>query len=203
MSENSKSEAESTIKSNASVWVRNGLILLGVYSMIEGIVLFDTIGQTVSDINSDSIDREQKIFMLLSDLVIPFILFFLGFYLIRQSHVITAWNFSEEEVEVKSWEPAAYKLGMTLAAIFLLSWTFPEFGYLVYIIACNISNGSIYGSLPYICTAIWFLVLTAFAVYLLYGAPHIVRWQLRRGKSSEAESDNEDLVEDNDSEPSE
>lgn len=121
----------------------------------------------------------------------PVSLFIVGFILVRRSHVITVRVFEMDECQTMRWEPAAYKLVATFSGLLILGWSLPRLGEFVYFVIKDQYIDPLEVSelvFPVLPMFIWFGLQIVFAIYLLFGAPHIVRWQLDRGSSPKNET---------------
>jgi len=167
---------------DSSVWVRNSLILLGIFSIARAASLMTSpINQLSTMLTYGSFS--DHMWPIICYFSAPVTLFIIGFILVRRSHVITARAFEMGESKFMRWEPAAYKLVATFSGLLILGWSLPKLGDFVYYVARDQYFDPMEVPrlvFPVLPMFLWFGVQISFAIYLLFGAPHIVRWQLDR-----------------------
>jgi len=82
--------------------------------------------------------------------------------------------------QIPYWEFAAYRLAFTFAGILIISWALPRLGQ----VAMNLTIRNIPLAGPQTGSALnsllWLIVQCAIGVYLIIGAPYIIKWQTKR-----------------------
>jgi len=179
MSEQEITDKETKANSTSTIWMRNGLILIGIYAIIEAVAQLLPTMKILAEMQPYGIMHLGAGWALFGFFATPATLAFLGIYLIWNSHKITAYNYDDFETRT-TWEPIAYKLAATFCGILILSLSLPMVGEFASSLAYWVfTDRSIHG-LSCLISAIWISIQIGLGAYLIYGAPHIVRWQINR-----------------------
>ena len=168
---------------NSVSWVRIAFVLIGVLALVMAIKTVDpavkmlTIG-LLEERDSDG----ELLWVIVATLVAPVVLCICAYIFVRYCHYFAARVAHLSKDRITYWEEAAYRLAFTVAGILLLAFSLPSLGQVVHnLMARNFSEEY---RLHLVASA-WAMTIrlsvqTAFGIYLLYGAPHIVKWQTTR-----------------------
>jgi len=196
MSEQEKTDTEAQVNSTSTIWMRNGLLLIGIYVIIETVVMLNPLWSTVAELATAMMRNDNFLWGPIIMLLCVVAYLGLGVYLIRQSHVITADNFDDYETKT-TWEPVAYKLIATLCGVLILASTLPLLGPVLSFIIMSIGEGNNKAILGIFAIATLFAVSIGIGIYLALGAPHLVKWRIKRPLKEEDPSlAEEDTAED-------
>jgi len=168
-----------------NTWVRIVLVLTGVVALV---LAFNKLGPVVtllSNISRNKLPDEGLFQAFVIALLTPLPLLITAYLLVRYCDYFATRICGACTDAAPHWEQAAYRLGSTLAGLLVLSWALPRFAAVI-INMCTATqegvppewyNESIRGAWI---ALVYALLQSLFAVYLLLGAPHLVKWQMRR-----------------------
>lgn len=179
MNENKQKENKSDNNSTSTIWMRNGLILIGIYAIVEAIIQLTPTMSILANMQPYGILHRETGWALLGYFGAPTVLVILGMFLIWNSHKITAYNFDDYETKT-TWEPIVYKLTSTFCGILIFAFSLPQLGGFASSLAYWLYINKGVDGLTCLINAAWILIQIGFGFYLFYGAPHIVRWQIKR-----------------------
>jgi hypothetical protein len=175
-------------------WVRMGCVGLGVFAILQGVILLQKGIAAISSISalseSFSMHILQWILLLLANAAGPIALLAMGYLLIRHAPHLAVRLQRTSMYATPYWEPLVYKLVLAISGIVALTWGLSHFGEAVmnYIILSQ-AKYSRSDSMIYYQTQQRFMVWGNFirgviqiliGGYLLLGAPRLVKWQIRR-----------------------
>lgn len=170
-------------KAKIGAWVRAGFVLLGAFAIVLAVELVNPVINVLAfSLAEDSHHEGRELFaVLIGTIVAPGALFGCGYYLIRNCSLLSKRLLKVDNETIPYWEYAAYRLGFTLVGILYLSWILPVLG----VIASNLALGNDFSMAEQYrrdawVNLVWFGVQGAIGVYLVVGAPHIIRWQAKR-----------------------
>ena len=132
----------------------------------------------------------ESISFLFSATIAPITLLILAFVMIRFSDRFARRLLPDDTVEIPIFESAIYRVAFTTCGVLVLSWALPRIGQILSNIAVMKSK-----TLPnemhteftesnWI-SLIYFCLQSAIAVYLIWGAPNLVKWQVQRCHNGE------------------
>lgn len=172
-------------KSAKDTWVRIALVLMGVFAAVLAVEQLNPVVNVLAQVPTDGWETSMM-WTILGVLVAPIALLICSFVLIRYCHslAIVVTRPARNKV-VPYWEQAAYRLGSTICGILVISWALPRAGQIGFSMAWRQDPEVSAYLRPDVERSIWISLVymglqTLIGVYLLWGAPHLVKWQLRR-----------------------
>ncbi len=171
--------------------VRVGCVVLGGFAILKAFELLNPAVNMLSMLPRGGTNWYELLWAVVGTAIVPALLAATGLRLIRHADDLAARISECHDVPVPQWEYAAYRLAATFCGILVLGWSAPRLGNLVHNWYLT-SSSSVEGYPPDIASSmvrqipmqiIWTAVQFTMGLYLLLGAPHLVRWQLRRAAS--------------------
>ncbi len=132
----------------------------------------------------------ESLSFLLSATIAPALLLILAFVMIRFSDRFARQILPTESVEIPVFESAIYRVAFTACGVLVLSWAIPRIGQILSNVVAMNSNafpddmnaGMTESNWP---SLIYFCIQSTIAGYLIWGAPHLVKWQVARSRNGE------------------
>ncbi|MEM7457609.1 MAG: hypothetical protein AAF456_24985 [Planctomycetota bacterium] len=136
----------------------------------------------------------DQISFLVSVAIAPCILLFLAYKLIRNSDQLARKLVPEGSNDVSTIEAAIYRVILTACGVVVLSWALPQIGQVLSNIIVTqqedyppefrgMLTESNWGGIVYFC------IQSAIGAYLIWGAPHLVKWQVDRAHGEAGETE--------------
>ena len=173
-----------TDKCNVNTWVRIVFVFLGAIAILRGVEELTPLVNILSMLPREGIDFRELLWASIGTIVAPTVLIVGGYQLIRRCQILTERLCKAHDKPIPYWEYAAYRLGFTLCGILVISWALPKLGqiFLNFSMRDNPMNENLIRSAFNM--LIWLVMQSGIGIYLILGAPHIIRWQVKRGSNS-------------------
>ena len=170
--------------SQAGAWFRLAWALVGAFAIVRGVETLQPSLEMLPLMWVLRLETEPLHWIILEALAAPALLFASGFLLIRYCDSLASRFGGAAAENVPDWEPRAYRLAFTACGVLALSWALPKLGQVASNLAFGLVGRTEYDSMRRSgwILAVWMAVQCAAGTYLLLGAPHIVKWQVRRGE---------------------
>ena len=132
----------------------------------------------------------ESLSFLLSATIAPVLLLILALVMIRFSDRFAHKLLPTESVGFPTFESAIYRVAFTVCGVLVLSWALPRIAQILSNIAVMKSDtlpNDMHAELTQSnwISLIYFCLQSAIAVYLIWGAPHLVKWQVNRSSNGQ------------------
>ena len=135
--------------------------------------------------------RAESLSFMLSATIAPILLLTISFVMIRFSARFANKLLPSESVESQTLEAAIYRVAFTVSGVLVLSWALPRIAQILSNIAAMKFDAvpeNMHADLTESnwISLIYFCIQCGIAVYLIWGAPHLVKWQVNRSSNSQS-----------------
>ena len=175
-----------TNRENTDTWVRAAIVLLGMIAILRGVEVLHSAVNILTMFSREGVDFRELSGAFIGTIIAPSVLIFGGCYLIRNCQNISARFCNTPGTPAPYWEYAAYRLGFMLCGILAISWALPKLGQVFHNLAVNDSWVAQKWNTRRSAwvTLFWLSIQCGMGVYLIVGSPSIIKWQMKRGESS-------------------
>ena len=168
-------------------WVRIAFVLLGIFAIIMGVWTSIPVVRSLAYIPLEGWNAELA-WILVVTLLAPAVMCVCAYILIRYCHHFASRLNAYAACSVPYWERAVYRLLSTFFGILLIALALPELGQVVLnLMSAERFEGQMDLRTSAIALIVRISIQTLFGLYLLLGAPHLIKWQLRRVARAEAQ----------------
>jgi hypothetical protein len=162
------------------------LIGVGLYVLLQTLLTFISNIAIIPFAESPRAQMPIFLILLIAVAIYAVITLAVVYVLFRCEKFFTAKivDFESSDDTQVSWLAAAFRLVCVISGVLFLYWSIPSLIFAVYNYIVNMNNEPgqkyIYMGMPSKISIAQYVILLGLSIYLAYGAPGFVRWQVRR-----------------------